>query len=55
MIVITKTEMSTPIKLFLSTPCYGGLCLEKYFTGIVKLQLELMKEGIQLYLDTTEN
>ena len=48
MIVITKTEMSTPIKLFLSTPCYGGLCLEKYFTGIVKLQLELMREGIQL-------
>ena len=47
--------MSTPIKLFLSTPCYGGLCLEKYFTGIVKLQLELMREGIQLYLDTTEN
>lgn len=55
MIVITKTEMSTPIKLFLSTPCYGGLCLEKYFTGIVKLQLELMREGVQLYLDTTEN
>jgi len=43
------------MKLFLSTPCYGGLCLEKYFTAIVRLQLELMKEGIQLYLDTTEN
>ena len=43
------------IKLFLSTPCYGGLCLEKYMSSIIKLQLLLIKEGIQLYLDTTEN
>jgi len=43
------------IKLFLSTPCYGGLCLEKYMTGIIKLQLALMREGIQLMIDTTEN
>lgn len=43
------------VKLFLSTPCYGGLCLEKYMTSIIKLQLLLIKEGIQLYLDTTEN
>jgi hypothetical protein len=42
-------------KLFLSTPCYGGMCLEKYMTSIIKLQLLLIKEGIQLYLDTTEN
>ena len=31
-------------KLFLSTPCYGGLCLEKYMTSIIKLQLLLVKE-----------
>ena len=43
------------VKLFLSTPCYGGLCLEKYVSSIVKLQLLLIREGIQLYLDTTEN
>jgi len=43
------------VKLFLSTPCYGGLCLEKYMTSIIKLQLRLIKEGIQLMLDTTEN
>src|SRR6056300_352499 len=43
------------VKLFLSTPCYGGVCLEKYMSSIVKLQLLLIKEGIQLYLDTTEN
>jgi hypothetical protein len=43
------------VKLFLSTPCYGGLCLEKYMSSIIKLQLLLIKEGIQLYLDTTEN
>ena len=42
-------------KLFLSTPCYGGLCLEKYMTSIIKLQLLLVKENIQLFLDTTEN
>ena len=43
------------VKLFLATPCYGGLCLEKYMTSIIKLQMHLMKEGIQLYIDTTEN
>lgn len=42
-------------KLFLSTPCYGGLCLEKYATSILQLQIELIKEGIQLFVDTTEN
>jgi len=43
------------VKLFLATPCYGGLCLEKYMSSIIKLQLLLIKEGIQLLLDTTEN
>jgi hypothetical protein len=43
------------VKLFLSTPCYGGLCLEKYFTSIVGLQLECFKHGVELMLDTTEN
>src|SRR6056300_1315922 len=42
-------------KLFVSTPCYGGLCLEKYMSSMIKLQLLLIKEGIQMYLDTTEN
>ena len=42
-------------KLFLSTPCYGGLCLEKYMSSIIQLQVLLIREGIQLYLDTTEN
>ena len=43
------------VKLFLSTPCYGGLCLEKYMSSIIQLQVLLIREGIQLYLDTTEN
>lgn len=43
------------MKIFLSTPCYGGLCLEKYMASIIRLQIELMKEGIQLMIDTTEN
>ena len=42
-------------KLFLSTPCYGGICLEKYMIGVIKLQLLLIREGIQLIIDTTEN
>ena len=37
------------VKLFLSTPCYGGLCLEKYATSVIKLQIELIKNGIQLH------
>lgn len=43
------------VKLFLSTPCYGGLCLEQFAISILKLQFALIKEGIQLYIDTTEN
>lgn len=43
------------VKLFLSTPCYGGLCLESYVTSILRLQILLMKEQIELLLDTTEN
>jgi len=43
------------VKLFLSTPCYGGLCLEKYMKSIIQLQLLLIREGVQLMLDTTEN
>ena len=43
------------VKLFLSTPCYGGLCLEPYVTSILRLQFLLMREKIELLLDTTEN
>ena len=48
-------EPKRPIRLFLSTPCYGCLCLEKYMIGIINLQLHLIREGIQLFIDTTEN
>ncbi len=44
------------MKLFLSTPCYGGLCLEKYMSSLIKLQVALIRKGgIQLMIDTTEN
>jgi hypothetical protein len=43
------------VKLFLSTPCYGGLCLEPFLTSILRLQILLMKEKVELLLDTTEN
>lgn len=42
-------------KLFLSTPCYGGLCLEPYMSSVIRLQILMIKEGIQLFIDTTEN
>lgn len=43
------------VKLFLSTPCYGGLCLEPYLTSILRLQLLMIRRGHQLMIDTTEN
>lgn len=43
------------MKVYLSTPCYGGVCLEQYIESVVNLQLTLIKEGIQLFIDTTEN
>jgi hypothetical protein len=45
--------MST--SLFLSTPCYGGLCLEAYATSILRLQLCCAQNNIHMILDTTEN
>jgi glycosyltransferase involved in cell wall biosynthesis len=42
-------------KVFLSTPCYGGLCLEQYATSVLKLQVLLAQKNIQFYIDTTEN
>ncbi len=42
-------------KIFLSTPCYGGLCLEAFAASIMRLQIACMQNGIQLMIDTTEN
>lgn len=41
--------------IFLSTPCYGGLCLQAYAESVLKLQVLCAQRGIQLLLDTTEN
>lgn len=41
--------------LFLSTPCYGGQCLQKYAESILKLQMLLSQVNIQMYIDTIEN
>jgi hypothetical protein len=41
--------------LFLSTPCYGGQCLQKYAESILQLQVLLSHVGIQMYIDTIEN
>lgn len=42
-------------KVFLSTPCYGGVCLEAYAASILKLQVACAQKGISLMIDTTEN
>lgn len=41
--------------LFLSTPCYGGVCLQAYTESILKLQRLCAAHNVHLMLDTTEN
>ena len=42
-------------KLFLSTPCYGGLTLEAYAGSILMLHRLMEEKGHLLYYDTMEN
>ena len=41
--------------LFISTPCYGGLCLQAYAESLLRLQRVCVANGIMMMLDTTEN
>jgi hypothetical protein len=41
--------------VFVSTPCYGGVCLRAYAESLLTLQHLCTQNGIQMYLDTTEN
>lgn len=43
------------MKIFLSTPCYGGLCLQAYAESMLNLQRLCALKNHQLMLDTTEN
>jgi len=43
------------VKIFLSTPCYGGLCLQAYAESMLNFQRLCASKSIELYLDTTEN
>lgn len=43
------------MKIFLSTPCYGGMCLQAYAESMLNFQRLCASKGIELYLDTTEN
>jgi len=47
--------MSGQITLFVSTPCYGGVCLQAYAESMLRLQRTCAANGIQMMLDTTEN
>lgn len=41
--------------LFVSTPCYGGVCLQAYAESMLRLQRTCAQNQIQMMLDTTEN
>ena len=41
--------------IFLSTPCYGGICLQKYAESLLQFQRLCAMKGYQILLDTTEN
>jgi glycosyltransferase involved in cell wall biosynthesis len=43
------------VTVFLSTPCYGGLCIDAYAASIIRLQQLCARNNIGLMLDTTEN
>lgn len=43
------------VKVFVSTPCYGGVCLQAYAESMLNLQRLCAIKGIQLLIDTTEN
>lgn len=43
------------MKIFLSTPCYGGLCLQAYAESMLNFQRLCAMKGYQLMIDTTEN
>ena len=45
----------TAVILFVSTPCYGGVCLQAYAESMLRLQRTCAANGIQMMLDTTEN
>lgn len=41
--------------LYVSTPCYGGVCLQAYVESMLQLQRVCSARGIPMMLDTTEN
>jgi len=43
------------VTLFVSTPCYGGICLQGYAESLLRLQRTCAANGYQMMLDTTEN
>ena len=47
--------MSAQKQIFVSTPCYGGMCLQAYAESMLNLQRLCASKGIQMMVDTTEN
>src|SRR3989338_8716012 len=47
--------MVSPIKLFVATPCYGGMLCKEYLQGILQLQKECLAQGIFIEVMTMGN
>ena len=43
------------IKLFIATPCYGGMCTEGYLQSILQLVRQLSDKGVTIALQTIGN
>lgn len=43
------------VQIFLSTPCYGGLCLQAYAESMLNFQRLCASKNIELLIDTAEN
>ena len=46
---VEAIEAKKPIKIFVATPMYGGLCVGGYTSGLLNSVQEFMKHGIQMY------
>ena len=42
------------VKIFISTPCYGGVCHDLYGESIINLHIELLKKGHKMLFDTID-
>lgn len=54
-IEVDLEKIRSNTKLFIATPCYGGMLTDQYFLSMFRLQQELMKLGIVFSITTLRN